>query len=79
MDGVPGWKLTGHDGDAAWGADRAVYGEVAKINSFFCHLVQVRCLAEGAAVLAHVGISPVICEDEYDVRSVRCVGGDDGE
>lgn len=74
MDGVSGGELTGHDCDAARGADWAVYCEVAKINSFFGHLVHVWGLAEGAAVLTHVGVAPVVCEDEDDVRFL--CGGD---
>lgn len=79
VDGVSGWELAGHDGDATGGADGAVYGEVREIYSFFCHLVHVWGLAEGAAVLAHVCVAPVVCEDEDDVGLLSGSGGEGEE
>ncbi len=70
MNTMPCRELSGHNRRAARRTNRIVDGELLKVDPFLRNPVKVGCLAERAAVYAQIPITPVIGEDEDNVRNL---------
>ena len=71
MDAVASREMARHHGGSTGRTYGTIDCEVLKISSLFCHLVDARRLAEGAAVDAQIAVSPIIGEDENDIGFPR--------